>query len=290
MRVSISVSDYTWPGGPPAMGRHLGALVRAADAAGVHTLWLPDHLIQADPRKSPDAEMLETYTTLGFIAAQTERVRLGSMVTPVSYRSPAVVVKAVTTLDVLSGGRAWFGVGAGYSEGEARGMGLDFPPTAERFERLTETLRIAFAMWSGDTSPFEGRHYRLENPISSPRPLQRPHPPVLIGGTGEKKTLRLVAEYANACNLSDMPDKGATIRRKLEVLERHCADVGRPFADIDKTASTNFFDGETADAFAERCAVLAGYGVEHVVLFHSWTVESLEALGKLIPAVADIEP
>ncbi|MGH3758596.1 TIGR03560 family F420-dependent LLM class oxidoreductase [Actinophytocola sp.] len=288
MRVSISLSDYTWPGGPAAMRDHLGALVRAADAAGVHTLWLPDHVIQADPRKSPDAEMLETYTTLGFIAARTERMRLGAMVTPVSYRSPAVVVKAVTTLDVLSGGRAWFGIGAGYSEGEAKGMGLDFPPTAERFERLTEALEIAFQMWSGDTSPYEGTHYRLENPISSPPPLGRPHPPVLVGGTGEKKTLRLVAEYADACNLSDLPDQGATIRRKLDVLERHCADVGRPFGDIDKTASTLFLEDETPDAFARRCGVLAGYGVEHLVLFHSWTVESLEALGKLIPAAAEV--
>jgi len=140
MRVSISVTDHTWPGGPEAMRGHLGALAKAADDAGVDTLWLPDHLIQADPRLSDDAEMLETYTTLGFIAALTERVRLGAAVTPVSYRSPAVVVKAVTTLDVLSGGRAWLGVGAGYSEGEARGMGLDFPETAERFERLREML------------------------------------------------------------------------------------------------------------------------------------------------------
>jgi len=288
MRVSISVSDFTWPGGPAAMGEHLGALAKAADSAGVHTLWLPDHMIQADPRKSPEAEMLETYTTLGFIAARTERIRLGAMVTPVSYRSPAVVVKAVTTLDVLSGGRAWFGVGAGYSAGEATDMGLDFPPTAERFERLSEALAIAFQMWSGDTKPFEGKHYQLAKPISSPAPLQRPHPPVLIGGTGERKTLRLVAQHASACNLSDMPDQGATIRRKLEVLAAHCEDVGRPFAEIDKTASTVFIDGETPDAFAERCGVLAGYGVEHAVLFGSWTVESLETLGELIPAVTEI--
>jgi len=288
MRVSISVSDFTWPGGPSAMGNHLGALARAADTAGVHTLWLPDHLVQADPRKSPDAEMLETYTTLGFIAAQTERIRLGAMVTPVSYRSPSVVVKAATTLDVLSGGRAWFGIGAGYSEGEARDMGLDFPPTAERFERLTETLEIAFRMWSGDTTPYEGAHYRLTKPLNSPAALQKPHPPVLIGGSGERKTLRLVAEYADACNLGDMPDKGATIRRKLEVLAGHCADVGRPFSAIDKTVSTVFIDGESPDAFAERCEVLAGYGTEHVVLFHSWTLESLDALAKLIPAVTEI--
>jgi F420-dependent oxidoreductase-like protein len=288
MRVSISVSDFTWPGGPAAMGGHLSALARAADTAGVHTLWLPDHVIQADPRKSPDAEMLETYTTLGFVAARTERIRLGAMVTPVSYRSPAVLVKAATTLDVLSGGRAWFGIGAGYSEREARDMGLEFPPTAERFERLTETLKIAFRMWEGDTSPFEGTHYQLAKPINSPPALQRPRPPVLIGGSGERKTLRLVALYADACNIGDMPDQGATIRRKLDVLAEHCADVGRPFGEIDKTVSTVFIEGETPEAFAERCAVLAGYGAEHVVLFHSWTLEALEALGKLVPAVTEI--
>jgi F420-dependent oxidoreductase-like protein len=288
MRVSISVTDHTWPGGPTAMRGHLGALAKAADAAGVDTLWLPDHLIQADPRMSDDAEMLETYTTLGFIAALTERVRLGALVTPVSYRSPAVVVKAVTTLDVLSGGRGWLGVGAGYSEGEARGMGLDFPETAERFERLRETLEIALRMWSGDRTPFAGTHYRLDDPINSPQAIQRPHPPVLVGGTGEKKTLRLVAEYADACNVFDIPDDGATIRRKLAALARHCEDVGRPFGDIDKTVSTMLRDGETADAFARRCGVLASHGAEHVVLLHPWTVESLDALGTLIAAVADI--
>jgi F420-dependent oxidoreductase-like protein len=288
MRVSVTITNHTWPGGPPAMREHLGALAAAADAAGADTLWLPDHLIQADPRQSDDEPMLETYTTLGFIAARTERIRLGALVSPVSYRAPAVVVKAVTTLDVLSGGRAWLGIGAGYSEGEARGMGLDFPPTAERFDRLTETLAIAFRMWAGDTTPFEGTYYRLENPLGNPAPVRKPHPPVLIGGTGEKKTLRLVAEHADACNVFDVPDEGATIRRKLDVLARHCEDVGRPFEAIDKTVSTMFAEGEPAEKFADRCGTLASYGVEHVVLLHSWTAQSLASLESLIPAVAGI--
>ena len=143
-------------------------------------------------------------------------------------------------------------------------------------------------MWSGDRTPYEGTHYRLENPINNPPAIRRPHPPVLVGGTGEKKTLRLVAEYADACNVFDIPDEGATIRRKLAALARHCEDVGRPFADIDKTVGTMLRDGETADAFAQRCGVLASYGLEHVVLLAPWTVESLEALGTLIAAVADI--
>lgn len=275
MRVSISISNYSWG---DAIRGTLGDLAAAADAAGVHTIWLPDHLIQADPRLTPDAEMLETYTTLGYLAARTERVRLGAMVTPVSYRWPAAVVKAVSTLDVLSGGRAWFGVGAGYSDTEATMMGLPFPPVKDRFEQLEETLLIARRMWAGDESPFTGTHYSLTRPINSPRST----PPVLIGGTGEKKTLRLVARYADACNLSDMPDEGATIRRKLAVLAEHCEAEDRDFAAIEKTVSTRFIPGESADEFAERAAVLRGYGTDHPVLFHNWTVADLEALGKLI--------
>ncbi len=288
MRVSVSVSDYSWPGGPAEIAKRLGHIAQAADGAGVHTIWLPDHLIQANPHSSPDAEILETYTTLGFLAARTDRVRLGAMVTPVSYRWPAAVVKAVTTLDVLSGGRAWFGIGAGYGEGEAKDMGLPFPPVAERFERMSEALRIAFQMWSGSTEPFAGKHYQLANPINSPAALQAPHPPVLIGGVGEKKTLRLVARYADACNLSDKPDQGKTIRHKLDVLARHCDDVGRDLAGIDKTVSTRYVEGETPDAFAERCAVLSGYGAEHVILFHPWTESTMETLAELIPAATEV--
>lgn len=283
MRVSISLSDYTWD---EEIRTRLGSLARAADEAGVDTIWLPDHLIQADPRSKPEAEMLETYTTLGYLAALTSRVRLGAMVTPVSYRFPAAVVKAVTTLDVLSGGRAWFGIGAGYSEDEARGMGLPFPPVAERFERLEEALRIAFQMWSGDDSPFAGKHYQLARPLNSPPPVRRP--PVLIGGTGEKKTLRLVAQYGDACNLYDPPDQGAMIRHKLGVLAGHCETVGRRYEDIDKTISTRFIDGESPAEFADRAATLKNYGATHLVLFYSWTVETLEALGKLIPAAAEV--
>jgi F420-dependent oxidoreductase-like protein len=288
MRVSISVSDFTWPGGAAAIRTQLGQIVRTADEAGVNTIWLPDHLIQVDQRSTPDADMLETYTTLGFIAALTERVRLGAMVTPVTYRSPAYVIKSVTTLDVLTGGRAWLGVGAGYSDVEARSVGLPFPAVAERFEHLEETLKIAFQMWSGDTTPFNGKHYHLENPIHSPAPLQRPHPPVLIGGTGERKTLPLVARYGDGFNVGDYPDGGKTIRHKLEVLAQLCEDIGRPIEDIDKTVSTRFIPGESADEFTDRCATFAGYGIGHVVLFHNWTTETVESLGKLVAAVDNV--
>ena len=223
------------------------------------TVWVADHLLQADPTAAPgDTEMLEAYTTLGFLAAQTERVRLGTMVTGVTFRPPALLVKAVTTLDVLSGGRAWLGLGAGYHGEEAAAMGLPLPPVAERFERLEETLRIAARMWAGDESPFEGRHYRLERPEGSPPPIQRPRPPILIGGTGERKTLRLVARYADACNLFDIPDGGRTVTHKLAVLAQHCDDVGRPYDEIEKTLSTRLEAGESSEAFVARCRGRSG--------------------------------
>jgi F420-dependent oxidoreductase-like protein len=210
MRVSIAVTNYSWPGGREELGSELARLVRGADQAGVDTVWVADHLLQADPTAAPgDTEMLEAYTTLGFLAAQSERVRLGTMVTGVTFRPPALLVKAVTTLDVLSGGRAWLGLGAGYHGEEAAAMGLPLPPVAERFERLEETVRIAVRMWAGDESPFDGRHYRLGRPEGSPPPIQSPGPPILIGGTGERKTLRLVARYADACNLFDIPTAAA---------------------------------------------------------------------------------
>src|SRR5918996_6079609 len=183
MRVSISLTNYSWPDG---LAPNLGRVVEAADRAGLDTVWVADHLIQADPTVPPDdTEMLEAYTTLGFLAARTERVRLGTMVTGVTFRPPALLVKAVTTLDVLSGGRAWLGLGAGYHGEEAEAMGLPLPPVAERFERLEETLQIAARMWAGDDAPFEGRHYQLARPLGIPTPTQRPHPSVLIGGAGE---------------------------------------------------------------------------------------------------------
>jgi F420-dependent oxidoreductase-like protein len=278
MRVSLSITNYSWSG---VLAAELARVARAADEAGLHTVWVADHLIQADPTSTPEAEMLEAYTTLGFLAAQTRRVRLGTMVTGVTFRPPSLLIKAVTTLDVLSGGRAWLGLGAGYQEDEARVMDLPLPPMAERFERLEETLRLALQMWAGDDSPFAGRHYRLERPLNSPPALQSPHPPILVGGMGERRTLRLVAQHADACNLFDIPDGGATIRRKLDVLARHCDEVGRPYDAIEKTVSTRLNDGESAAAFAERCAALGALGIEHAVVITAgpWTEDAIARLG-----------
>jgi F420-dependent oxidoreductase-like protein len=280
MRLSISITNYSWPGGTVALGPELARVARAADAAGIDTVWVADHLIQADPTAVPDSEMLEAYTTLGFLAAETERVRLGTMVSAVTFRPPSLLIKAITTLDVLSGGRAWLGLGAGYLEEEARAMDLSLPPTRERFEVLEETLQLALQMWEDDRAPFEARHMRLERPVGNPRPLARPHPPILVGGAGERKTLRLVARYADACNLFDIPDGGRTIRHKLDVLARHCEEVGRPFQAIEKTISTRLNPDETAAAFAERCAALAELGLDHAVVITPgpWTEERVEVL------------
>jgi F420-dependent oxidoreductase-like protein len=281
MRLSLSITNYSWPAGPTALRDELTATARAADDAGLDTLWVADHLLQADPTSTPEAEMLEAYTTLGFLAAATRTIRLGTMVTGVTFRPPSLLVKAVTTLDVLSGGRAWLGVGAGYQEDEAHAMDLPLPPVGERFERLEDTLRLARQMWAGDDSPFEGRHHRPARPLNSPPPLTRPHPPILIGGMGERRTLRLVAEHADACNLFDIPDDGATIRRKLDVLARHCEAVGRPFEEILKTVSTRLNPGESAQEFAARCGGLAALGIDHAVVITSgpWTEEAVARLG-----------
>jgi F420-dependent oxidoreductase-like protein len=289
MRVSVNITNYSWPDGPAGLGAQLGRVVRAADEAGMDTVWVSDHLIQADPTSTPDSEMLEAYTTLGFLAAQTERVRLGTMVTGVTYRPPALLIKAVTTLDVLSGGRAWLGIGAGYLEDEARAMALPFAPTAERFERLEETLRLAVQMWSGDAAPFEGTHYRLERPVNNPNSLRRPHPPILVGGMGERNTLRLVAQYADACNLFDIPDGGRTVRHKLTVLARHCEAVGRPYDAIDKTLSTRLQPGESPDEFVRRCTELAALGIDHVVVITAgpWTRDALACLAAAVPALRE---
>jgi F420-dependent oxidoreductase-like protein len=236
--------------------------------------------------------MLEAYTTLGFLVAQTERVRLGALVTAVTFRPPALLIKAVTTLDVLSGGRVWLGIGAGYHEQEARAMGLALSPPRERFQRLEETLRLALQMWSGDDAPFEGTHYRLTQPLNIPNALRRPHPPILVGGMGERQTLRLVARYADACNLFDIPDGGKTVAHKLAVLARHCEAIDRPYDEIEKTLTTRLDPAEPTDAFVRRCALMAALGIGHVVVITAgpWTPQAMARLAAAVPLVLEIQP
>jgi F420-dependent oxidoreductase-like protein len=279
--VDISINITAYPG-PDAAPAGLADLGRAADDCGLHTIWATDHLIQADPAARAADPMLEAYSVLSFLAGTTRRVRLGAMVSPVTFRAPALLIKIVTTLDVLSAGRAWLGLGAGYQQDEAAAMGLPLPPVGERFEYLDDTLRLADRMWRGDTAPFQGLRTQLERPICSPPPVTRPRPPILIGGMGEKHTLRLVAEHADACNLFDIPDRGSTIRRKLDVLRRHCDTVGRDYDQISKSVSTGLADGESADRFAARCAELRSYGIDHVVVItrgRPFTPSDVELLG-----------
>ena len=288
MRISISVTNYSWRDGSADIARHLDRVAQTADEVGVDTVWVADHLLQADPFADPGhTEHLEACTTLGYLAARTSRVRLGAMVSAVTFRPPAVLIKAVSTLDALSGGRAWLGVGVGHHDGEAHDMGLPFGPVAERYERLEESLRLAHQMWSGDESPFAGRHYQLAHPVDSPRPAVRPR--ILVGGAGERKTLRLVASYADACNLFDIPDGGATVRHKLSVLAEHCAAVGRPTDEIETTISSRLASGETAGELARRCAGFAELGIQHTCLITQgpWTPDAVRTVGD---AVRQLQP
>jgi F420-dependent oxidoreductase-like protein len=288
MLLSVSVTNYSWQQGYRPIRDHLGSLAQTLDGTAVDTLWVADHLLQADPSSRRDEPMLEAYTTLGFLAAKTERIRLGTMVTAATFRAPALLIKAVTTLDVLSGGRAWLGIGAGYNADEADALGLDLPPTRERFERMTELLQLAQRMWDGDESPFHGKHYRLDQPIFRPRPITRP--PVLIGGTGTRRTLRLVAEYGDACNLFDIPDGEQALRHQLDVLKGHCADVGRPYGEVERTITTALQPDETADQLVKRCDALGDVGLQHIVVIargRAFTEEDLDILAKAAVKLAN---
>jgi alkanesulfonate monooxygenase len=290
MKLGLHVSNFTWPGGSAAMASDLTRIASAAEHHGFAKLSVMDHVWQIFSIGPPENDMLEAYTTLGFLAATTERIELLAWVTAVVYREPGLLAKAVTTLDVLSGGRAWLGIGAAWNEPEAKGLGLSFPPTAERFERLEEALQICLQMWSGDDKPYSDRHYQLERTLNSPQSLSRPHPPILIGGSGERKTLRLVAQYAQACNLFPGPD----LERKLDVLRRHCETVGRDYEQIEKTIMGPLDpgpNGENVPRLIGSMRQLARLGVTH---YHgsvpdASSIRPIELLGELvIPEVADL--
>jgi F420-dependent oxidoreductase-like protein len=288
--------SFTYPGGAAAIRPTLADIARAAEEAGFASLWVMDHFLQLDDWGGPDDVMLEAYTTLGYLAGVTTRIRLGALVGGVHFRNPSVLVKAATTLDVLSGGRSYFGIGAGWDDDEARRLGIPFPPRAERYAMLEETLHIAGLMWADGSGrqPFDGRHYRLAEPICNPQPLSRPHPPIMIGGNGEQKTLRLVAQYGDACNFLNLgPD---AIRHKLAMLRRHCDEVGRDYDTIERTVL------RTVDIRPGRGSVggtiallrdLAGAGIQQAIVnmedIHDPRL--LETFGReIIPVVAEFEP
>ena len=290
MKIGLQVPNFTWPGGAQKIAGTLAEIARAADDAGFYSLWLMDHFFQITGVGPAENDMLEGYSGLSFCAALTSRVKLGTMATGVVYRHPGVLVKTATTLDVLSGGRAYLGIGAAWFEREALGLGVPFPPRAERFERLEEALQIALQMWSGETGPYRGKHFQLEETLCRPLPLTRPHPPILVAGSGEKKTLRLVAQYGDACNL--FGDAGV-VGPKLEVLKRHCDTLGRDYGTIEKTTlgTAHLAPGRmtSADMIA-HCKALAAIGVDQAI-FNMPNVEEiapLETFGReIIPAVAE---
>lgn len=247
MELGLQIPDFTWPNGAAALGPELAAVARTADQAGFGYLAVMDHFFQIRGVGPAEHDMLEAYTTLGFLAAHSERAKLLTVITGVHYRHPGLLAKAMTTLDVLSGGRGMIGLGAGWNEEESRGLGFPFPPVAERFERLEETLQYLLQMWSDNDGPFNGQHYQAERLMNVPQALSKPHPPIMVGGGGEKKTLRLVAKYAQACNVFNTPD----LEHKLDVLKKHCENEGRDYDDITKTVYHLIDTGENGEKTSE---------------------------------------
>jgi F420-dependent oxidoreductase-like protein len=286
VKIGLQIPDFTSPRGPGRLGRELATVGRTADDAGFEFIAVMDHFFQIPVVGPAEQEMLEGYTTLGYLAACTSRAALLTVITGAFYRPPGILAKIATTLDVLSDGRAWLGIGAGWNEEESRGLGVPFPPLAERFERLEETLQICLQMWRGDEKPYTGKHYQLERPLNSPQSLSRPHPPIMIGGGGEKKTLRLVAQYADACNLFAGRDEA----RKLEVLRQHCEAVGRDYDTIYKTAYYYFDPSRGTQRIIDELGALAALGFDAAIgaVTGVWDVAPLEVIGsEIIPVVAD---
>ena len=301
MKLGQQVSYFSWPGGPESIGPTFGRIARNADQAGMSSLWVMDHFFQISMIGPPELDMLECYSALAFAAGQTSNIELGTMVTGVTYRHPGLLIKTVTSLDVLSGGRAWLGIGAAWNEEEHRGLGVPYPATSERFERLEETLQLAHQMWRGDDSPFNGTHYQLERPLNVPQALRRPHPPILIGGGGEKKTLRLVAQYADACNIFDMGPEA--VKAKYDIIDAHCADVGRDPADISRTVLTRIAltrdggerlpSGETAISIAQavdKLGALAEIGTDTAILGMANQIDdaAYELVAELVGEVTEL--
>jgi F420-dependent oxidoreductase-like protein len=292
MKLGLQIPSFTWPAGTSGLAPTLARIGQAAEDADFASLWVMDHFFQIGMIGKPEEPMLEGYSALNFLAAVTRRIRLGTLVTGVIYRQPGILVKTMTSLDILSGGRAYFGIGAGWYEREALGLGVPFPPLKERFERLEETLQIALQMWSGKVGSYNGQHYRLAETLNSPQPLSKPHPPILIGGVGEKKTLPLVAKYGDACNLYAF-DSLEVVRAKLEVLRRNCEAIGRPYDDIERTAigRLDVSSSSSVREAIEYCRSVNNAGIEHLIISvpNDYEIAPIERIGKqIIPAIADL--
>jgi F420-dependent oxidoreductase-like protein len=299
MKIGLQIPNFTYPEGPKELGSKLAEIARTADDVGFSSIWVMDHFFQIGSRDRSmglgpaEDEMLEGYSTLSYLAGITKKVTLGTLVSGVVYRHPGILVKTVTTLDVLSGGRAYLGIGAAWNEREALGLGIPFPPVKERFERLAETLEIAKQMWSDHNGAYTGKHFQLVETLCNPQPLSKPHPPILIGGSGEKRTLQLVAKYADACNL--FARMGAdVVRSKLEILKKHCEDVGRDYAEIEKTTLSTVHlapDKMNTQNVVMECQALAKLGITHAIfnMPNVHEIKPLEIFGEeIIPALANL--
>jgi F420-dependent oxidoreductase-like protein len=288
VRFGLQINQFTWPGGAAEIGPTLARVARTADESGYDSIWVMDHFFQIRGLGPPEAPMLEGQTALGFLAAHTEHARLGLMVGGIHYRPPGLWIKATTTLDVLSGGRAWFGIGAAWNVHESKGLGFTFPPLRERFEWLEETLRMAHAMWSegsGTHESLEGKRFTATHLINSPQSIQRPRVPILVGGGGERKTLRLVAQYADACNIFGRSPE--FVSDKLAVLREHCERLGRPYHEIERTVLTSVDpDAESPDATVERFGGLAAAGAQHII----FSVRGVADVARLERVAAEVFP
>ncbi len=287
MKFGLQISSFTWPGGAEAIGPTLARVTRAADDAGFDSIWVMDHFFQIRGLGPPEAPMLEGTSALAFMAAHSDRARLGLMVGGIHYRQPGLWIKATTTLDILSGGRAWFGIGAAWNEEESAGLGFPMPPLRDRFEMLEECLQMAHAMWSGGSGTgdgFEGRHYTATRLLNSPQSISRPRVPIMIGGGGEKKTLRLVAQYADACNVFG---DAAKISHKYAVLREHCERLGRPYEEVERSTLQSLdLERESPDQVVERFGTLKEAGAQHIL----FSVRGVNDVSKLERIGAEVLP
>ncbi len=294
MHIGLQIPSFKYPGGAAAIRPKLKEIVTTAEAAGFYSLWVMDHYYQIKGLfgEAYTDPMLESYTTLGYFAGLTEKAYLGVLVTGVIYRHPAVLMKMVNTLDILSGGRAYLGIGAAWYEDEAKGFGIPYPSTAERFEHLEDNLKLAKALWASDETAFSGTHITAPAITNNPRPLSTPHPRIMIGGTGPKKTLRMVAQYADACNIGDWVGAD-NMQKALDDLKGHCASLGRDYATVEKTSlgTVHLSGKDTVETIISRIKGLAAMGFTHAIfnMPDVYTITPLEAFGKeIIPAVAGL--
>ena len=294
MHIGLQIPSFKYPGGTAAIRPKLKEIVTTAEDAGFYSFWVMDHYYQIKGLfgEAYTDPMLESYTVLGYLAGLTERAYLGALVTGVIYRHPSVLMKMVNTLDIVSGGRAYLGIGAGWYEDEARGYGIPYPSTSERFELLEDNLRLAKALWAGDETSFEGTHLSAPAITNNPRPLSQPHPRIMIGGTGPKKTLRMVAQYADACNIGDWVGR-QNMQKSLDTLKVHCETLGRDYDSVEKTTlgTVHLSGNDTVDGVIRRIQDLSAMGFTHAIfnMPDVYKIEPLETFAsEIIPAVAEL--